>query len=389
MNIIIFDLAGYDVVGGCEKYLSILADHFSIKNKVTFIASKHFVFFLRCFYFVLTMGKSKFRPAQTTERNIGNTTLGEVTLMSLIPFSPQNIRVKKLLSLADVIYSKNEFQDLFTLYYLLGKKQYSQKVVVGTHTAIFVPSMFVGLWKKIHDLLYEGNLYKKFLVNSKLIHVPNSDYIDLISDAYDVDKKKIIYIPYFIDWKTNMVGRKKQDKFRILWAGRLSEQKGLDRLKNIIDLLSKYKSFEDMEIVIAGHGGIEFVNELKGKYKNINYLGLVSDMYSLYQSIDICMVTSYWETFGYNALEPQSFGLPVVSFDIAGPRDIIKNNETGFLVNNEKTFSEKIIYYYELKRNAHQLFDKVKKAAYENSHMEFGKNEIFKDLESKIFTSGS
>jgi glycosyltransferase involved in cell wall biosynthesis len=385
MKIIIYDLAGYDTVGGCEKYLSILADHFSINNKVTFLSSKHFVFFLRCFYFVLTLGKSKFSPAQTTKRNIGKTSLGEVTIMSLIPFFPQNKRIKKLLRSADIIYAKNEFQDLFTLYYLLGKKQYSQKVIVGTHTAIFVPTVAVSLWKTIHDLLYNGFLYKKFLVYAKLIHVPNSDYINMISDFYGVNKEKIVYIPYFIDWKTNLVNKKEINKFRILWAGRISEQKGLDRLKNIIDLLSKYKSFEDMEIVIAGHGGIDFVNELKGKYKNINHLGLVSDMYNLYQSIDICMVTSYWETFGYNALEPQSFGLPVISFEIAGPRDIIINDKTGYLVKNEKDFVDKIIKLYENSRVNNNIFYKMKKYAYDNSNSEFSKDNIFIKLETKLF----
>ena len=37
------------------------------------------------------------------------------------------------------------------------------------------------------------------------------------------------------------------------------------------------------------------------------------------------------------------YGLPVVAFDIPGPRDIIEQNKTGFLVADEKEFVEKVI----------------------------------------------
>ena len=97
------------------------------------------------------------------------------------------------------------------------------------------------------------------------------------------------------------------------------------------------------------------------------------------------MVTSYLETFGYNALEPQSFGLPVVSFDIAGPRDIVVNNNTGYLVRDEETFSKKLISLYEIKNKNPELFDKFKTAAYDNSNNKFDKSKIFKDLNDKLF----
>ena len=58
----------------------------------------------------------------------------------------------------------------------------------------------------------------------------------------------------------------------------------------------------------------------------------IDQMKQLYTIADICIVPSRYETFSQVTLESIQLGTPVVAFDLTGPKDIIKNDHSGFLV---------------------------------------------------------
>ena len=113
------------------------------------------------------------------------------------------------------------------------------------------------------------------------------------------------------------------------------------KLKKIITLLSKLKNFNNLNFFIAGQGQ-NVIEDMLDQYENIKFLGYVKNMNELYQKVDLAIVTSYFETFGYSVLEPQSYGVPVIAFDIIGPRDIIIDSKTGFLVKKNNEFANKV-----------------------------------------------
>ena len=378
MKIVFLDLAGPDFPGGCEKYFSILSNYFSAQNEVYFLQSKQYVGLMEHFYHILS--GHKVGTIDYIKRDIGKSTRINLSFSVLLPFSRKNGEIKSILNSSDVIYSKNEFQELLLLYYLLGRKKFSKKVVIGVHSAIFVPKSVKGVWKFVHELQYNSYFYKKFLNSAKSIHTINRDDEFRINEYYGVNKSKIKYIPYFIDWKISSPKKVANKKFIILWAGRLTQQKGLDRLTDIISELSKNKIFNNLEFWIAGGGEeIELITKLVKKYKNVRYLGYVNNLTNLYPKIDLSIVTSYFETFGYNVLEPQSFGIPVISFNIEGPRDIIKNTVTGNLVNSKEEFIKSIIVIYKHKKNFN------KKKISELMRIKFSKQKLLLDLEKIIF----
>ena len=57
-------------------------------------------------------------------------------------------------------------------------------------------------------------------------------------------------------------------------------------------------------------------------------------MKQLYTIADISIVPSRYETFSQVTLESIQLGTPVIAFDLTGPKDIIKNGESGFLVSS-------------------------------------------------------
>jgi glycosyltransferase involved in cell wall biosynthesis len=95
----------------------------------------------------------------------------------------------------------------------------------------------------------------------------------------------------------------------------------------------------DWELVVFGSGDREPYECLK-KELNIDdnrchLNGPSSNIQQEYINSSIFAFTSRFEGFGMVLVEAMACGLPVISFDCpCGPRDIIADNEDGFLVHN-------------------------------------------------------
>ncbi len=65
----------------------------------------------------------------------------------------------------------------------------------------------------------------------------------------------------------------------------------------------------------------------------------------LFQISDLTLVISRYETFSQVALESLILGTPVVAFDLTGPKDILSNSKSGFLVKafNVDQFAKKMM----------------------------------------------
>lgn len=97
------------------------------------------------------------------------------------------------------------------------------------------------------------------------------------------------------------------------------------------------KSFPDAQLKIAGFGSEEeklknLVKELK--LKNVDFVGRVPNekMPELYDSADIYLNSSVVDNMPLSIIEAFSAGIPVVSSNAGGIPYIIKNSETGLLV---------------------------------------------------------
>jgi len=59
----------------------------------------------------------------------------------------------------------------------------------------------------------------------------------------------------------------------------------------------------------------------------------------------LLILPSKFDTFSCSVLEAISCGLPVIAYNIKGPKDIIQSYENGFLVNNQDEMYEQIHQY--------------------------------------------
>jgi glycosyltransferase involved in cell wall biosynthesis len=135
----------------------------------------------------------------------------------------------------------------------------------------------------------------------------------------------------------------KTDAPTILYAGRISKEKGVMELPEIF--YNVREKIRDVRIVIAGTGPAEA--ELKEKLPEAEYLGWVnhSDLPKIYSSADIFILPSKFDTFGCVVLEAMSCGLPVISYNTKGPKDIINDGKNGFLAETTEDIIDRAVFY--------------------------------------------
>lgn len=141
------------------------------------------------------------------------------------------------------------------------------------------------------------------------------------------------------------VCRSQQRRIVLGNAGRLVPQKGQEILIEVAKQL-KRKGY-DFEILIAGEGKLKGLLLQKaveeGVADRVRFMGFVENMPQFMNSIDIFLFPSHWEGFGYVIAEAMYCQKPVVAFNVSSNPEIIRNNETGFLVKHGdvKSFLEK------------------------------------------------
>ncbi|MEW6295830.1 MAG: glycosyltransferase family 4 protein [Candidatus Diapherotrites archaeon] len=176
------------------------------------------------------------------------------------------------------------------------------------------------------------------------------------------EKEKVEFIPNFVN--TKIFAPKKKIPNRILFAGRLAKEKGLDLLLNAL------KAEKDYELIIAGEGPErKALEQLASRNKiKAKFLGFVphKELPALFSSASIFVLPSYFEVMPVVILEAMASGCAVIASDAFGIRDQIDNEKNGLIFR---------------KGNARQLKQKIKALLKdEGKARELGRNARHKAL---------
>ena len=148
----------------------------------------------------------------------------------------------------------------------------------------------------------------------------------------------------------------------ILYAGRLSKEKGIMEIPEIAEKVRQ--EFPDAIFAFAGTGPAE--KELKKEFPNALYLGWIKQDHlpHIFGVADLLLLPSKFDTFCCTAIEAMSCGLPVIAYNVKGPKDIIQDDKNGFLCNSRHDMADRIISY---------LKSTDKKAAYKSEALKRAK----------------
>lgn len=185
----------------------------------------------------------------------------------------------------------------------------------------FIKSVFAKLWMK--NLIGHLKKLDKFVV---LTEEDKKQWIEL---------NNIISIPDPLTFSQKQVSS--LDNKRVIAVGRYVYQKGFDLLLMVWSMIEK--KYLDWELAIYGLGNREPYERLKRELNidasRCHLNGPSTNIQHEYINSSIFAFTSRFEGFGMVLVEAMSCGLPVISFNCpCGPRDIIADNEDGFLVQN-------------------------------------------------------
>lgn len=109
----------------------------------------------------------------------------------------------------------------------------------------------------------------------------------------------------------------------ILFVGRLNEIKGLGLLINAFKLVIMQMS--NVHLVVIGDGDFAYYLNLCRKYwAKVTFTGKLkkSDLYKFYSIADIGIMPSFHEQCSYVAIEMQMFGIPLITSDSTGLREM-------------------------------------------------------------------
>jgi glycosyltransferase involved in cell wall biosynthesis/ADP-heptose:LPS heptosyltransferase len=193
-----------------------------------------------------------------------------------------------------------------------------------------------------------------WIEEDKIHHIPNGFYPNTQIMKNPNEMKKLL----------GLNGK----EFIFLTVGRLVKQKGY---KYLIDSINKIlKKNPDIKLLIIGDG-IERKNlsQQIQKFNLSNHIQLLGerwDVYNIMQIADCYVITSLYEGMNNTMLEAMSSGLPVVSTEVNGAKEVIENRKNGYIVpiKNVEKLAETLTQVIKEKGKSSEIAKAGKKKVY-------------------------
>jgi D-inositol-3-phosphate glycosyltransferase len=125
----------------------------------------------------------------------------------------------------------------------------------------------------------------------------------------------------------------------LLFVGRIDPLKGVDQLLKAVPYLD---NFTRLKLIVIGgdeysRAEVEKLQKLSAELNiqdSVTFQGLIKqdELPYFYSAADVCVVPSYYESFGLVPLESLACGTPVVATDVGDLKNIIRQGETGYVV---------------------------------------------------------
>jgi len=222
-----------------------------------------------------------------------------------------------------------------------------------------------GIFSQQIDQLHgstTGNMSRKYEKDA----LDWADAITVISkesfDYYTSLGYKVFQIPNAIDISSLSSEKNKKFQKQIIFAGRLSKEKGI---KTLIEICKNIPN--DIDLVIIGDGPeAENIKKIESKYDNIHYLGSMNhnQTISLINGSEVLIQPSLSEGISTTILESMVCKTAIIASNIGGNTELIQDNESGFLVEptNHEMFCKKIVELISDER----LREKLTNSSYES-----------------------
>lgn len=255
--------------------------------------------------------------------------------------------------------------------------------------------LFINLKKtKVYYIVVGGWLSDFLSVNQKLSSLLHDfEFIGVESNALadDLSKKfQLRNVEFFPNFRIHNYVPDiaiTEEPLKLVFMARVMREKGIDTLFE----LAKAVEDRELNVTITFYGPIAkedeaFFNHGVNSSKLINYNGSLnpSDIHNTLSNYDVLVLPTRYEGEGFpgSVLDSYISGIPVIVSNWKFIPEFVKENKTGFVINDIDGLIDKVVY---LKSNNKVLLD-MKKNAYEESKL-YSSEAAWKKINSIIFTN--
>jgi len=218
-------------------------------------------------------------------------------------------------------------------------KQCSTKIIS------IIPFLYsLSGWLKPLDYVLEEQIKfieKECILESHLLVAHTKKFGEKLAAYCNRD---VLIIPNcHLDMSTSTLRERPKIKNQLCFVGKINSEKCLERIIRVLPELP------EVQLVVSS------LEKNQGYFSKLAYLAKqldvdhnirfstwlsTKDVRELYKESSLAIVTSQFEPYGYNALDPMSLGTPVVVSEWSGLGEYI--NDENFVFSQLKTFQQKI-----------------------------------------------
>ena len=350
--------------GGLNVYVQQISHHLSINHNLTIV----------------------------TAEKAENFILDNINFLSLNLFDSGLGTEDKEKYLQEFIEKLNENYDLKSFDVIHAHYWLSGLVAKHISNEFNIPFVFTA-----HSLGVFLDGYNKERVDCEKLVMRSSSFItassqyenNLISENYDIDKKKIKQITPGVDRKVFVLDENIKRENILLSIGRIQEQK---RQLDVLKFLDNFRKIDSNFLCYfvggpSGKSGDDYLIQLKDNVKELNlesnteFLGNLTQIKikELMNRSKLLIHTSHFETFGLVAIEANTMGVPVLTTNQGPLSEIIENNVNGYLT--EGLINSQVNNFVKNLLNDDKQFQKFQMNCHEKSK-KFDWKSTAKELEN-------
>ncbi len=180
-------------------------------------------------------------------------------------------------------------------------------------------------------------------------------------------RKDVELIPFGVDVNDFKQLKKSSNEFTVGTIKSIEKHNGIDCLIDAADILvHTYKI--DIRFIVVGTGTLKKQMEEKTNKKRldkfINFQGYVDhqNVKKYYKRLSVFIAVSTSESFGVSILEAAAFGIPSITSNVGGLKEVNINNQTGLVIepNQPKQLADAIVKLYKDKKLRMRLGDNAR-----------------------------